>query len=64
MKTSIRRFPTILAGLALALGGALAPAAARPAPAEAMRKVATPTQTTCEDITALLGMPLARSVSV
>ena len=28
MKTSIRRFPTILAGLALALGGALAPAAA------------------------------------
>ncbi|MBK6393773.1 MAG: proline--tRNA ligase [Betaproteobacteria bacterium] len=41
---------------------ALAPAAARPAPAEAMRKVATPTQTTCEDVTALLGMPLARSV--
>ncbi|MBK9594455.1 MAG: arylsulfatase [Rhodocyclales bacterium] len=28
MKTSIRRFPTLLAGLALALGGALAPAAA------------------------------------
>ena len=41
---------------------ALAPAAARPAPAEAMRKGATPTQTTCEDVTALLGMPLARSV--
>ena len=41
---------------------ALAPAAARPAPAEAMRKVATPTQTTCEDVTALLGVPLARSV--
>ncbi len=41
---------------------ALAPSAARPAPAEAMRKVATPTQTTCEDVTALLGMPLARSV--
>lgn len=41
---------------------ALAPAGARPAPAEAMRKVATPTQTTCEDVTALLGVPLARSV--
>ncbi len=41
---------------------ALAPAAARPAPAEAMRKVETPTQTTCEDVAALLGLPLARSV--
>ena len=41
---------------------ALAPATPRPAPAEAMRKVATPVQTTCEDVTALLGVPLARSV--
>jgi prolyl-tRNA synthetase len=41
---------------------ALAPAHARAAPSEAMRKVATPTQTTCEDVTALLGLPLARSV--
>ena len=41
---------------------ALAPAAPRPAPAEAMRKVATPVQTTCEDVSALLGIPLARSV--
>jgi prolyl-tRNA synthetase len=41
---------------------ALAPAHARPAPAEAMRKVPTPTQQTCEEVTALLGLPLARSV--
>jgi len=41
---------------------ALAPAAPRPAPAETMRKVATPTQTTCEEVTALLGVPLAHSV--
>jgi len=41
---------------------ALAPAAARPAPAEAMRKVETPTQTTCEAVAALLGIPLARTV--
>ncbi len=41
---------------------ALAPAHARPAPAEAMRKVPTPTQETCEEVTALLGLPLARSV--
>ncbi|HET9341183.1 MAG TPA: proline--tRNA ligase [Casimicrobiaceae bacterium] len=41
---------------------ALAPSAPRPAPAEPMRKVATPTQSTCEDVTALLGVPLTRSV--
>jgi len=41
---------------------AIAPAQPRPAPSEAMRKVATPTQTTCEDVTALLGLPLERSV--
>jgi prolyl-tRNA synthetase len=41
---------------------ALAPSGGRPAPSEAMRKVPTPTQTTCEDVTALLGLPLERSV--
>ncbi|CAG0973074.1 prolyl-tRNA synthetase [Burkholderiales bacterium] len=41
---------------------ALAPGEPRPAPAEALRRVPTPTQTTCEDVTALLGVPLARSV--
>jgi len=41
---------------------ALAPAAPRPAPAEPMRRVATPTQSTCEDVTALLNLPLTRSV--
>ncbi|MCD9032232.1 proline--tRNA ligase [Luteimonas sp. Y-2-2-4F] len=34
----------------------------RPAPAEAMRRVDTPTQRTCEDVAALLGIPLARTV--
>lgn len=33
----------------------------RPAPAEAMRKVDTPTQKTCEDVAALLDIPLART---
>jgi len=33
----------------------------RPAAAEAMRKVDTPTQKTCEDVAALLGIPLART---
>ena len=41
---------------------ALAPPRARPAPAEAMHKVPTPTQQTCEEVTQLLGLPLARSV--
>jgi len=41
---------------------AIAPPGPRPAPAEAMRKVPTPTQTTCEEVAALLGLPLARSV--
>ena len=41
---------------------ALAPTGGRPAPAEALRKVPTPTQTTCEEVTALLGLPLSRSV--
>lgn len=34
----------------------------RPAPAEPMRRVDTPTQRTCEDVAALLGIPLARTV--
>jgi prolyl-tRNA synthetase len=41
---------------------ALAPPGPRPAPAEAMRKVPTPGQSTCEEVTELLGLPLARSV--
>jgi prolyl-tRNA synthetase len=41
---------------------ALAPPHARPAASEPMQKVPTPTQTTCEEVTALLGLPLARSV--
>jgi prolyl-tRNA synthetase len=41
---------------------ALAPAGARPAPVAAMEKFATPTQTTCEDVAALLGVPLATTV--
>jgi prolyl-tRNA synthetase len=35
---------------------------ARPAAGEAMRKVDTPTQKTCEDVAALLGIPLERTV--
>ncbi|RPE79578.1 prolyl-tRNA synthetase [Vulcaniibacterium tengchongense] len=34
----------------------------RSAPAETLRKVETPTQRTCEDVAALLGIPLARTV--
>ncbi len=41
---------------------ALAPAAARPAPAEAMEKIATPGRSTCEQVAELLGLPLARTV--
>jgi prolyl-tRNA synthetase len=40
----------------------VAPPGPRPAPAEAMRKVPTPGQSTCEEVTKLLGLPLARSV--
>jgi prolyl-tRNA synthetase len=43
------------------LAEALAPGA-RPAATEAMRKVETPVQKTCEDVAALLGIPLARTV--
>jgi len=35
---------------------------ARPGAAEAMRKVDTPTQKTCEEVAALLGIPLSRTV--
>jgi prolyl-tRNA synthetase len=41
---------------------ALAPAAARPAPALPMEKFATPTQSTCEEVAAMLGIPLDRTV--
>ena len=44
------------------LAEALAPAAPRAAPGEAMRKVATPGKATCEEVAALLGMPLERTV--
>ncbi|MFC7301563.1 proline--tRNA ligase [Cognatiluteimonas weifangensis] len=43
------------------LAEALAPGA-RPGATEAMRKVATPVQKTCEDVAALLGIALARTV--
>ena len=44
------------------LAEALAPAAPRPAPAESMQKVPTPGQETCEEVAALLSLPLARTV--
>jgi prolyl-tRNA synthetase len=43
------------------LAEAIAPGA-RAAAGETMRKVETPTQKTCEDVAALLGIPLARTV--
>ena len=44
------------------LAEAVAPAAPRPEPAEALRKVATPTQKTCEAVAELLGLPLSRTL--
>ncbi len=41
---------------------ALAPATPRPAPTQAMRRVETPTQKTCEDVAALLGIGLEHTV--
>src|SRR5688572_21226191 len=41
---------------------AVAPTAPRPAAAETMRRIDTPTQKTCEDVAALMGIPLARTV--
>ena len=44
------------------LAEAVAPAAPRSAPAEELRKVDTPTQKTCEEVAALLGIDLSRTV--
>jgi prolyl-tRNA synthetase len=44
------------------LAEALAPATTRPPPAEPMQKVATPGQSTCEEVAVLLGLPLSRTV--
>lgn len=44
------------------LAEALAPAAPRPAASEPLREVATPTQKTCEDVAALMGIALERTV--
>ena len=46
----------------LELAEALAPRAPRPAPAQPMRKVPTPGKTRCEDVAALLKLPLERTV--
>ena len=44
------------------LAEAIAPATSRPAPAEPMQKVPTPGQETCEEVAALLRLPLSRTV--
>jgi prolyl-tRNA synthetase len=44
------------------LAEALAPAAHRAAPGEALAKVPTPGKATCEEVAALLGLPLGRTV--
>jgi prolyl-tRNA synthetase len=44
------------------LAEALAPGAPRPAPAQAMARVATPGKTTCAEVAALLKLPLERTV--
>jgi len=44
------------------LAEAVAPKAARSAPAEKMRKVATPDKTRCEDVANLLGVPIEKTV--
>ncbi|MDD2702004.1 MAG: proline--tRNA ligase [Sideroxydans sp.] len=46
------------------LAEALAPATARAAACETMREVDTPKQTTCEDVAALLGITLQRTVKL
>jgi len=43
---------------------ALAPATARATPSETLRDVDTPKQTTCEDVAALLGIPLQSTVKL
>ena len=44
------------------LAEAVAPATSRTTPAAAMQKVPTPGKKTCDEVVALLGLPLARSV--
>ena len=44
------------------LAEGLAPTAPRAAPSEPMQKVPTPGQSTCEEVAALLGLPLTRTV--
>jgi prolyl-tRNA synthetase len=46
------------------LAEALAPTSPRAAASETMRDVSTPSQTTCEDVAALLGIPLQRTVKL
>jgi prolyl-tRNA synthetase len=46
------------------LAAALPPNTARPAATEEMRLVATPSQTTCEEVAALLEIPLQRTVKL
>ena len=46
------------------LAEAVAPTTARAAPAETMRDVETPRQTTCEQVAELLGIPLQRTVKL
>lgn len=46
------------------LAEAIAPSKARAAPSELMRDVATPTQTTCEQVAELLAIPLQRTVKL
>jgi len=46
------------------LAEALAPTAPRAAASETMRDVSTPSQTTCEEVAALLGIPLQRTVKL
>ena len=41
---------------------AIAPAQSRAAPGEALRDIETPTQKTCEEVAALMGIPLQRTV--
>lgn len=46
----------------LEMASAAAPTAIRAAPGALMERVATPTQTTCEDVAALLGVPIETTV--
>lgn len=46
------------------LAEALPPSTPRPEPSEPMREIETPKQTTCEDVAALMGIELARTVKL